>query len=70
MPDINLTIDLGLADYVCPAFGPCIDGFQTRECIDENGLQPNLIENQACSFSSFYYSGFGYGQRARSQRMF
>lgn len=48
-PIMNFIIDLGLADYVCPAFGPCVDGFQTRECIDANGLQPNRIDNQACS---------------------
>lgn len=47
-PTINVTIDLGVADYECPDFGECIDGFKTRECIDKNGLQPNLIETIPC----------------------
>lgn len=44
----NITIDLGLPDYLCGDWSACIDGYHQRVCVDQNGLQPDRVEISPC----------------------
>jgi hypothetical protein len=47
-PIFNISIDLGLPNYVCGDWSECVEGRESRICIDSNGLQPQNIEQREC----------------------
>jgi len=45
----NITVDLGIPAYTCGDWSDCEEGYYSRTCIDENGLQPPKLITQSCS---------------------
>ncbi len=47
-PIMDLSIFTFEPNYVCGSFGDCINGTQSRVCVDSLGVAPDLIETQTC----------------------
>lgn len=45
---IKIDVDARIPDFECGEFNTCINGTQSRECIDQTGIFPNEIEFQDC----------------------
>lgn len=47
-PTINLSIFTFRPQYVCGEFGECINGSQSRVCVDSLSVAPDRIETRSC----------------------
>ena len=64
--DINLTIDLAIADYVCGDWSDCDEeGLYTRVCIDSNGIQPDRVDSEPCSIIVLENATLGFEEFVR-----
>lgn len=48
VPEVEMSISAYKGDFVCGDFSTCINGSQTRTCVDINGIAPDRIEPRSC----------------------